>query len=101
MPEREIRAKSIESRRTVESSLFYDSPEVSILSLTVDANDHVYAGTGPDGLIYKITGENIPPTTVLSSEEKYVWALTFDDDIGNLYAATGTAGKIYKIAPSR
>ena len=82
-----------------QSSLFYDSPEVSILSLTVDANDHVYAGTGPDGLIYKITGENIPPTTVLSSEEKYVWALTFDDS-GNLYAATGTSGKIYKIAPT-
>ena len=82
-----------------QSSLFYDSPEVSILSLTVDANDHVYAGTGPDGLIYKITGENIPPTTVLTSEEKYVWALTFDDS-GNLYAATGTAGKIYKITPA-
>ena len=82
-----------------QSSLFYDSPEVSILSLTVDANDNVYAGTGPDGLIYKITGENIPPTTILSSEEKYVWALTFDDG-GNLYAATGTAGKIYKISPS-
>lgn len=80
-----------------QSSLFYDSPEVSILSLTIDANDNVYAGTGPDGLIYKITGENVPPTTILSSEEKYVWALTFDDS-GNLYAATGTAGKIYKIA---
>ena len=79
-----------------QSSLFYDSPEVSILSLTVDANDNIYAGTGPDGLIYKITGENVPPTTILSSEEKYVWALTFDDS-GNLYAATGTAGKIYKI----
>ena len=82
-----------------QSSLFYDSPEVSILSLTVDTNDNVYAGTGPDGLIYKITGDNVPPTTVLSSEEKYVWALTFDDS-GNLYAATGTAGKIYKIAPA-
>ena len=82
-----------------QSSLFYDSPEISILSLTVDANDNVYAGTGPDGLIYKITGENVPPTTILSSEEKYVWALTFDDS-GNLYAATGTAGKIYKIVPT-
>ena len=82
-----------------QSSLFYDSPEVSILSLIVDASDNVYAGTGPDGLIYKITGENVPPTTILSSEEKYVWALTFDDS-GNLYAATGTAGKIYKVLPT-
>ena len=81
-----------------QSSLFYDSPEVSILSLTVDASDNVYAGTGPDGLIYKIVDENVPPTTVLSSEEKYVWALAHDSS-GNLYAATGTDGKIYKIVP--
>ena len=81
-----------------QASLFYDSPEVSILTLAVDTNDNVYAGTGPDGLIYKITGEHIPPTTILRSEEKYVWALKFDNS-GNLYAATGTGGKIYKITP--
>ncbi|MCZ6680893.1 MAG: hypothetical protein O7E52_27005 [Candidatus Poribacteria bacterium] len=79
-----------------QSSLFYDSPEVSILSLAIDTNDNIYAGTAPSGLIYKLTEEGVPPTTILSSEEKYVWAMTFDDT-GNLYAATGTNGKIYKI----
>ena len=79
-----------------ESSLFYDSPEVSILTLAIDPNDNIYAGTAPDGLIYKLTDSSTPPTTILSSEEKYVWAMTFDD-AGNLYAATGTNGKIYKI----
>ena len=81
-----------------ESSLFYDSPEVSILTLAIDSNDNIYAGTAPDGLIYKLTDSSTPPTTILSSEEKYVWAMTFDD-AGNLYAATGTSGKIYKITP--
>ncbi len=81
-----------------QSSLFYDSPEVSILSLAIDTNGNIYAGTAPDGLIYKITGKGTPPTTILSSEEKYVWALAFDD-AGALYAATGTNGKIYKIMP--
>ena len=79
-----------------ESSLFYDSPEVSILTLAIDPNDNIYAGTAPDGLIYKLTDSSTPPTTILSSEEKYVWAMTFDN-AGNLYAATGTGGKIYKI----
>ena len=79
-----------------ESSLFYDSPEVSILTLAIDSNDNIYAGTAPDGLIYKLTDSSTPPTTILSSEEKYVWAMTFDE-AGNLYAATGTSGKIYKI----
>ncbi len=81
-----------------ESSLFYDSPEVSIFTLAIDPNDNIYAGTGPDGLIYKLTDSSTPPTTILSSEEKYVWAMTFDD-AGNLYAATGTSGKIYKVTP--
>ena len=81
-----------------ESSLFYDSPEVSILTLAIDSNDNIYAGTAPDGLIYKLTDSSTPPTTILSSEEKYVWAMVFDD-AGNLYAATGTGGKIYKITP--
>ena len=81
-----------------ESSLFYDSPEVSILTLAIDPNDNIYAGTAPDGLIYKLTDSSTPPTTILSSEEKYVWAMTFDGE-GNLYAATGTRGKIYKITP--
>ena len=81
-----------------ESSLFYDSPEVSILTLAIDTNDNIYAGTAPDGLIYKLTDSSTPPTTILSSEEKYVWAMTFDD-AGNLYAATGTGGKIYKVTP--
>ena len=81
-----------------ESSLFYDSPEISILTLAIDPNDNIYAGTAPDGLIYKLTDSSTPPTTILSSEEKYVWAMTFDD-AGNLYAATGTSGKIYKVTP--
>ena len=81
-----------------ESSLFYDSPEVAILTLAIDPNDNIYAGTAPDGLIYKLTDSSTPPTTILSSEEKYVWAMTFDD-AGNLYASTGTGGKIYKVTP--
>ena len=81
-----------------QSSLFYDSPEVSILTLAIDPNDNIYAGTAPDGLIYKLTDSSTPPTTILSSEEKYVWAMTFDE-AGNLYAATGTSGKIYKVTP--
>ena len=81
-----------------ESSLFYDSPELSILALAIDPNDNIYAGTAPDGLIYKLTDSSTPPTTILSSEEKYVWAMTFDQ-AGNLYASTGTSGKIYKVTP--
>lgn len=80
------------------STLYFDSPEVTIFSLAIGADDTLYAGTGPDGLIYKITDQTTPPQTILSEGDKYVWAMHLDED-GNLYAATGTEGKIYKITP--
>ena len=79
-----------------ESSLFYDSPEVSILCMAIDSENRVYVGTAPSGLVYRVDDDKTPPTTLLSTEESYVWSLAFDPQ-GNLYAATGTEGKIYKI----
>ena len=79
-------------------SLFYNSPEVSILSLAIDAQNNIYAGTAPSGLVYKISTGGNTPTTILNADENYVWSLTFDKS-GNLYAATGTNGKLYKITP--
>lgn len=80
-----------------ESSVFFDSPEISILSLIVDSADNLFAGTAPDGLIYKITAEG-SQTTFFMTEDHYVWDLVFGaNDI--LYAGTGSAGKIYKILP--
>ena len=32
-------------------SLFYNSPEVSILSLAIDTQNNIYAGTAPSGLV--------------------------------------------------
>lgn len=80
------------------STLYFDSPEVTIFSLVIGPDNTLYAGTGPDGLIYKITDQNTPPQTILSKGDKYVWAMHLDDE-GNLYAATGTEGKVYKITP--
>ena len=79
-------------------SLFYNSPEVSILSLAIDTQNNIYAGTAPSGLVYKISAGENTPTTILNADENYVWSLTFDKS-GNLYAATGTNGKLYKITP--
>ena len=79
-----------------DSSLFYNSPEVSILCMAIDSENRVYVGTAPSGLVYRVDDDKTPPTTLLSTEENYVWSLAFDPQ-GNLYAATGTEGKIYKI----
>ena len=80
-------------------SLFYNSPEVSILSLAIDVQNNIYAGTAPSGLVYKISAGGNTPTTILNADENYVWSLAFDKS-GNLYAATGTNGRLYKITPA-
>lgn len=80
-----------------EVSVFFDSPEISILSLAVDATDNVYAGSAPDGLIYKITPEG-GQTTFFTTNEHYVWSLVFDAK-QTLYAGTGADGKIFQITP--
>ncbi|MFQ6040952.1 MAG: hypothetical protein ACE5PV_08860, partial [Candidatus Poribacteria bacterium] len=73
------------------------SPEVNIYSIAVDSSDNIYAGTSPDGLVYKISPDGMA-STLFSAKEKYIWDLVFDNE-GNLYAGTGTNGKIYKITP--
>jgi len=70
---------------------------VGILSLAVDAGDNVYAGSAPDGLIYKLTPDG-SQTVWFATEEHYVWSLVFDES-GVLYAGTGEHGKIFKILP--
>ena len=80
-----------------ESSVFFDSPEVSILSLAFDAQGNLYAGSAPDGLIYKIAPDGSSQTFYMTGEA-YVWSFVFGAD-GTLYAGTGSAGKIFKILP--
>jgi hypothetical protein len=80
-----------------ELSLLFDSPETDIFCLIVDGDDNIYAGTSPDGIVYRIKPGQVPET-FFSSGEKYVWSLAFDK-AGNLYAGTGIAGKLYKITP--
>ena len=80
-----------------ESSLFFDSPEISILCLTIGADDSLYAGTAPDGLIYKITPDG-NAETFFTSGEHYVWSLVSGPE-NTLYAGTGESGKIFRITP--
>ena len=83
-----------------EMTLLVDTPEVAILSLAVGPDGALYAGTSPDGLVYRIdpTAAMPTPTTVFQGDEKYVWALMFDGQ-GRLYAATGENGKLFRLTP--
>jgi hypothetical protein len=69
-------------------------PVGQVLSLAVDG-DGVVAGTGPEGLIYRI-GAGGDTTLVARTGERYIWGLAPARD-GGWYAATGTRGRLLRV----
>ncbi len=80
-----------------DSSVLFTSPETHILSLTTDKAGDIYAGSSPNGIVYKITpgGSN---SVLYDAAEPNISALTTDSE-GNVYAGTSATGNVYKIAP--
>ena len=73
------------------------SPEAHILSLTADRAGNVYAGSSPDGIVYKITPDG-KSSVFYNATEPNIAALATDSQ-GNVYAGTSPAGTVYRIAP--
>ena len=93
------------------SEVLFTSPEAHILSLATDKNGNIYAGSAPDGIIYKIVPNigrfsvngGLPTSDPKSSvfydaPEPNISALATDSQ-GNVYAGTSPAGTVYRIAP--
>ncbi len=70
-------------------------PEALIWCMVTDTAGNLYAGTGFEGRVIKITPDG-KSSTFFDSDETHVTALAFDA-AGALYAATSPNGKIYRI----
>ena len=75
----------------------FTSPEANILSVATDKDGNVYAGSGPNGIVYKITSDG-KSSVLYDTPEPNVSALATDSQ-GNVYAGTSTTGTVYRIAP--
>ena len=104
-----------------QAATIFEPTELQVQALVVDKNGVVYAGTAPDGKVYKIehksTGKsdsskssvpdrskgqvdpNWTSSVYFDPGTKYIWDLTFDAS-GNLFVATGDRGEIYKVSPN-
>jgi len=88
-----------ESKEDAEWTVAYDAADTQALSLAVLPDNRVFVGTGPSGLLVDLTDPKHPnPTPPLDPSVKYLWDLAADGK-GNLYAATGPSGQLWKIAP--
>jgi hypothetical protein len=98
------------------STIIFEPPELQVQALAVDKSGVIFAATNPDGKIYKLehhaapgekkgTGEKASvvdagwsSSVYFDPGSKYIWNLILDE-AGNLYAATGDQGQIFRVTP--
>jgi sugar lactone lactonase YvrE len=79
------------------AAVLWSAPQPEVFALALDAKGTLYAGSSPDGKIWKI--ENGKAAEFFDPKEKYIWALAVAPD-GSLFAGTGQNGRIWRISPS-
>src|SRR5271157_5011469 len=94
-----------------QSATIFEPQELQVQALVVDKNGMVYAGTAPDGKVYRLelskgtTGAKAgaksswSATPYFDPGSKYIWDIVLDS-AGALYVATGDQGEIYKVSPN-
>lgn len=76
--------------------------ELDVYALLVKSNGDIFAGTSPDGKLYKIDKNQSKDKEksvkeFFNPEEKYIWDIK-EDKAGNIILATGNSGGIYRVS---
>ena len=102
------------------SIVIFEPQELQVQALALGKNGAIFAATNPDGKIYRIEHTGKPAaqkdatkkdteqksavdpewssSVYFNPDTKYIWDLKLDD-AGNLYAATGDHGQIFRVTP--
>jgi WD40 repeat protein len=80
--------------RDGKTSVVWSAGESEVFAVCVDAKGTLYAGSSPNGGVYRI--ENGKATELWHSPGRYIWALQPSPD-GRLFVAAGEPGKIYRM----
>lgn len=73
--------------------------QTAVTALVADGAGGVFAGTIPNGKIYKVAADGTL-TEFAKLAVKYIWALAFDAASRTLYVGTGPKGTVYKVDES-
>ncbi len=75
-----------------------DTGELLVSSLAIGRDGALYAGTVPNGRIYRVEPKSGDVKRFAELDgAKHIWALHYDDKRGRLIAATGPEGKLFSI----
>jgi outer membrane protein assembly factor BamB len=80
-----------------ELKLIYTASEPEIYSVAFH-DGAVYAGTSPNGKVYRIDPNDGKATTFFEPKQAYIWAMEFLPG-GDLAVATGVEGKLFRVNP--
>ena len=81
-----------------QSSVFAETGAMAVTSLVQAANGTIYAGTIPEGKIFKVA-QGKADLFVTLPDVSHVWALALDKAKTSLFAATGPEGKVFRVEP--
>lgn len=85
-----------DARLSMKIDGFSKVDEAQVWALAEDSEGNIFAGTGNEGKIYKISADGKTMDLYYDSPEVEIYSLVIDAD-DNLYAGTGPDGLIYKI----
>lgn len=77
-----------------EKALLFTAPESEIFALAIGPDGALYAGTAPDGKVYRITADG-HSSVYFDPHAHYIWSLAFSGS--TLYVGTGEQGIIYRV----
>lgn len=76
--------------------LLWSAPHPEVFALALDARGMLFAGSSPDGKVWKLDGGKA--AEFFDPGEKYIWAITAAPD-GSLFVGTGQNGRVWRVSP--
>jgi hypothetical protein len=84
--------------RGTELKVLYTAPEQEVYSVAFH-DGALYAGTSPNGKVYRIDPNDGKATPFFDPKQAYIWAMAFLPG-GDLAVATGVEGKLFRVNAS-